>query len=37
MFNGGGHVKAAGFQFKFDLDKFVREFNLVDRSYLTER
>ena len=31
MFGGGGHTKAAGFQFKFDLDSFVREYGLVER------
>ena len=31
QFLGGGHAKAAGFQFKFDLDSFVKEFNLVER------
>jgi len=31
MFGGGGHTKAAGFQFKFDLDSFVKKFSLVER------
>jgi len=30
-FGGGGHMKAAGFQFKFDLDSFVKEYGLVER------
>jgi len=30
-FGGGGHMKAAGFQFKFDLDSFVRKYGLVER------
>jgi nanoRNase/pAp phosphatase (c-di-AMP/oligoRNAs hydrolase) len=28
QFGGGGHRGAAGFQFKFDLDKFVEQFGL---------
>jgi len=31
QFLGGGHSKAAGFQFKFDSDSFVKNFNLVER------
>jgi len=31
MFGGGGHMKAAGFQFKFDLDSFVKEYGLIER------
>ena len=31
QFLGGGHAKAAGFQFKFDLDSFVKNYNLIER------
>ena len=31
MFGGGGHAKAAGFQFKFDLDSFVKEYGFVKK------
>ena len=31
MFGGGGHTKAAGFQFKFDLDSFVKEYGFVKK------
>lgn len=28
-FNGGGHKGAAGFQFKFDIDRFLKQFSLI--------
>jgi len=31
MFGGGGHTKVAGFQFKFDLDSFVKEYGFVKK------